>query len=198
MPAKRLSAPIFISALLILCFPFSVQATTIDFEGLPVSCEFEFLFVLNGGSGYSFESDNGLIIDGCATYLGSMIGNGSDFVTTGDNALIYDGGTGIFNLQSLELGPIIGGIYGGGGSASGTIIGEFAAGGSSIINYSNLTTATTFNPGWSNLTRVIFAPHTSSAIDNIVVNVEGVIPLPTSLALLGLGLFGLGFSRRSR
>jgi len=102
-----------------------------------------------------------------------------------------------FSLISIDLGPLIGGVYG----ASVTFTGEIFGGGSVDQAFGPISVGafTTFSfGGFTNLTSVSWvqiSPH--HQFDNIVIDTQSV-PEPGTLALFGIGLAAMGLSRRRK
>ena len=183
-------------AALLLAVPFAANAVIIDFEG-----------VIPAGSSRTGDPIFPYTEDG---FRLSDVDSGVSNALFGPTYGVNDNGTDIlgwlvrrafsiasiaadpFDLLSLDLATLSGEA-----STTYTITGLLAGGGSigTAINATNVWT--TFNLGWTNLTSVVIrAGATNGAIDNI--NVVAHVPEPGTLALLGLGMFGIGLARRRR
>lgn len=178
-----------------LLFSGIANATLIDFEGVaPAASQ------LGVGNNYAEEGFNlfnpGALSD--AAIIGQVTQNttGSDYYTwnspTGNNPVTLTnllGGS--FDLFSLDVGTK------GNSQGSFDITGFFSAGGSVIHNVIGTSAFTNTELNWSDLARVEFSYVSGDfgAIDNLSINTTEV-PEPATLVLLGLGLAGIGFSRK--
>jgi hypothetical protein len=175
---------------------FSANAVTIGFEDFAPIAAIAALVNVSPGTpyteaGYTITPTNDLsaVFDSAATT--TMIGNITDwfgFAETNKPSLTL-AGPGPFDLVSVLVGPstlafaipisitITGNVFGGGTPLTGT--------------FNNLTSATTATLNWSNLVSADFMATDDAGLDNIT-----VVPEPSTTLLIGLGLVGLGASRR--
>ncbi len=178
--------------------PAIASATVITFEESPQasgavpSTQAD---IISGG--YVFDSSTNhthLVNNYSGGDSGSTFFSADDFAGSNTVTMSKDGG-GIFDLFSLDLGNwfetssnllLTGNLSGGGVVSTNIALGAFA----------------TFQLNWSNLSSVVFDSTAGTGdqywgVDNI--NLEGgSVPAPASLALVGLGLFGIRFACQRR
>ncbi len=126
----------------------------------------------------------------------NMNGDGTDHFgwrSHGGDLTMTEANGGTFSLSSLEIGQL---IYNGNGGTA-TITGNLLGGGTlveSVTVAQNFTSVSLSN--WNNLTSVVFSgPVSWMTMDNINTGISAV-PAPATLALMGLGLVGLGLRRK--
>ena len=201
---------------LFICFFFcllagSANAVIIDFEDIAVSAGTNNIGGDRTSGGFLFDSSTNhshLVNDAFDSFNGTTWLGLDD--TSGNNAITMSSVSGaLFSLNSLDLTEFVGtpngvqvavtGFLSGGGTVNQLLILDDIADGSGPLNDFQLVN---FNSTWSNLTSVSFDATAGGGdrwygIDNVTVN-ETTVPEPTSLALLGLGLAGVGFSRKKK
>lgn len=184
---------------LLACYIFTgvANAAVIDFEG--VAPKYSLVNVSPSTpyteSGFTLTpfNDQSAVFDELALF--SMIGNSSDWFgfAESNTVTLTSNLSGTFDLLSLLIGP----SFIGNNPIDALITGTLLGGGTVTSSLKGLTTATSTNLGWTNLTSVYFNSTDDAGIDNINVTVSSV-PEPSTIALLGLGLVGIGFSRRKK
>ena len=186
-----------IAYLFAFLFAGSANATLIDFEGVATAST-----QLGVGNNYIEEGFNffnpGATTD--AAIIGQPFQNttGSDYYTwnspTGNNPVTLTSLLGsTFDLFSLDVGTKDNTL------GSFDITGFFSGGGSVVHNVIDASAFTGISLNWINLDRVEFSYVSGNfgAIDNLVID-SASVPEPATILLLGLGLAGLGFSRRTK
>ncbi|MEM7498995.1 MAG: hypothetical protein AAF371_13520 [Pseudomonadota bacterium] len=133
------------------------------------------------------------VIDAAASP--DMPGNSSsDYLLIPDDTtvtLTLGTAPGVFDLTSFLFGPL-------GGSTGLTLTGTLASGGAPLVlNFPNISTATTLSPNWTGLTAVTFDASFDSGIDDIVASAT-VVPLPAGLPLALAGFGMMVMLRRGR
>ena len=185
----------YLALLAALLSPMAANADLIDFEGVAASGQ-----QLGVGNNYLEEGFNffnpGDPTDAAIVGQPTQNTSGSDYYTwnspVGNNPITLTNLLGsVFGLETLDVGS-----KSGSNAANFDIIGYFAAGGSVLANVTGSTAFTNLNLGWTGLSYVEFYYRSGDfgAIDNLVVNV----PEPGTLALLGIGLFGMALARRKK
>ncbi len=180
------------------------NATLINFEDVAVGSGVNSIVSSVTSNGFSFTTSLAhmhLVNDVFTTWNGTTwLGNDRTVPMT---MTPIAGGT--FSLNQLDIGEFfvssaenvsIQGI--GGSNPLLNLTTDGIADGSGIAN--DFETIV-FGSNWSNLTAVTFTNSSGSgpfSLDNIVVNGSFSVPEPASIALLGLGLVGIGFSRKKK
>lgn len=145
-------------------------------------------------AGFQFLPANGssAVFDSAA--MATMLGNPSDwFGFAGGNTITLTRLSGPpFSLTSLLGGPS---SIAQGNPVSLMIVGNVFGGGTLNADFPNLTTATSLNLNWTNLSSVAITSTLDAGIDNVNFT---PVPEPASLMLVGAGLLvGSGWRRRT-
>lgn len=172
----------------------NVHASLIDFEGFSSSVTNVSTTVPYTEDGFTITPTNADSAVFDSTNSSDMVGNSSDWFGFSDsNTPSLTRAAGTFGLLDVLIGP----STVGGGVVDMSITGNVSGGGTLTSTFSGLTTATTAALGWNNLLSVSFSASDDAGIDDIRVTAS-TVPAPASVALLGLGLVGIGFFRRKR
>ncbi len=187
----------------IVCpFVANADVIVIDFEGVVPDGSFEVTPILPySEDGFELTTDdpitNGIYAPGSVWNT-----NGTDVLGLGDlkTVVISTSDGSLFSLLGFESSHVLGGFT---DDAVIEVAGFFGAGGSIFAEVGSASDSFidhTFDSAWSGLSSVTLTPRgLNGAIDNITVRVPGItmgVPEPGTLALLGVGLFGMGLARR--
>ena len=191
--------------MLLIFMGTSAWANTVDFSDSNGGCVAPRVFGGPGSftdQGLTFSTSAGYMytVDGSQAGCGAGANNGTNFLIDGygtnsgfGTTTITEAGSNPFNLQQLDLGV----SYFASSPQTITIEGFVHGGGvlTDTVTIDNIAFSTIVL-GWSNLDSVLVPAGTDgyTAIDNVVYNTAA--PEPTSFALLGVGLAGLGLLRR--
>ena len=186
---------LIVTGIYILIMPRLCDAVVIGFEGLPQDVA---LRLVDGSvyteSGFALApyTDNSFICPGVG--FEQMIGDSTEYYQTYYDFVTFIAvdPTALFDLNSFLVGPLdITTIPDEGIN----IIGILPSGGSYVSRFNSLTTATTVTLNWTNINAVVFETKDYVGIDNIDVS---LVPEPSTLTLLALGVVGLAVMRRRR
>lgn len=176
------------------CLVADSAATVITFEA----------FVSPGGSanvsdttpytesGYTLTPTNSESAVFSATAGPVFFGRSSDWFGFEETNTITLTGPEPFDLDSLWAGPSSIGA----GTVTFTVVGNLFGGGTVSATFSDLTTATLLELGFTNLSSATFSATDDAGIDDITVN--SGIPEPTSVLLMATGLLAIGVLRHRR
>lgn len=179
------------------------NATVVDMEGFAPPANITTESGSRNMNGFNLYTGHGHYIDSAHSAIGpSWPGNGTDFLIhdNGGPLILTKIGGGAFSIQSFDasefsvgfpLGETINvsGMLSGGGliSTAFTLDNTFA--------FETLS----FDASWTNLASVRFQNANGRiAYDNIVVDAPTTVSAPGPLAILALGILGLGLARRNR
>lgn len=197
MAAMALAAAAF-------CLPVSTaNATVLDMEGFAPPANVTTESGSRNMSGFNLYTGHGHYIDSAYGPVGpSFPDNGTDFLLH-DNSnpmILTKIGGGAFSIQSFDASE-----YNVSFATGETInVSAMLSGGGIISTVFTLDDTfgfetLTFDASWTNLASVTFQNTNGRiAYDNIVVDAPTVVSAPGPLAILGLGILGLGLARRIR
>lgn len=188
----------------ILCsLALSANATVIDFDSQP---EQYFVSPIIEGD-YVFASN----FDGLGTNNNSnWPSNGTMHLMSWTNSGTSSGfnltsNAGLFDVQSFDF---VGGYVTEfrpvssltvNGWLDGALVNSFSFdAGTDFLNYTSYTTLNTIFTGIDSLEVEAFGASNRAQYDNFVVNAATSVPEPAGIALLALGLAGIGFSRKRK
>lgn len=186
------------------CLPVSTaNATVLDMEGFAPPANPTTESTSRNMNGFNLFTGHGHYIDSAHASVGvSWPDNGTDFLLHDNSSpmILTKIGGGAFSIQSFDASERHVSF------ASGETINVSAmlSGGGIISTVFTLDNTfgfetLTFDASWTNLASVSFQNASGRiAYDNIVVDAPTVVSAPGPLAILGLGILGLGLARRNR
>jgi len=182
----------------------SANAGIIDFEGLPQSAACGSPFTSLSASGFNFTTGHSHICNPTRTDLAF---NGTDWFAHDSNSTITmtEASNSLFDFNGFDLAEIfinqssltltVTGFLSGGGTVSQLYTTDgINDGGGALADFQTFS----LNSSFSNLTSVTFSGALNYGLDNLIVNESVPVPEPTSLALLALGLAGIGYARKKK
>ena len=201
----------FLALLVVLLSPMAANADVIQFEGIAPD-GFELRWDNAGISTYTEAGFDITTNDNFQAFFESGTYGANGLSGASGDALFYQNvttlftitetGGGLFGLASLDAG----GLFSGSGSVQ--VTGYLSGGGTvqtllDLVNFSvtaGVLPTFTFDGAWNDLTAVDLLRTSGNfiAFDNITLTRSVSVPEPGTLALLGIGLFGMGLSRRRR
>lgn len=186
------------------CLPVSTaNATVLDMEGFAPPANVTTESTARNMNGFNLYTGHGHYIDSAHGSVGSAWpDNGTDFLIHDNSSamILTKIGGGAFSIQSFDASE-----YHVNFAAGQTInVSAMLSGGGSISTVFTLDDTfgfetLSFDASWTNLASVTFQNAGGRiAYDNIVVDAPTLVSAPGPLAILGLGILGLGLARRNR
>ena len=189
-----------IVCLVVCLFISAANATVIDFDNFPTATSgFDGGFIGGNEDGFTIGVDAGSFLTTSDDFLGAFSGVNSLHHGTGQQSGITLSNGGLFTFFSLQSGGFFG------GAEILTVTGMLSGGIVAVDTFSPLNNAYSLFSAVNLANINIDSLHIDMGpalpgpthIDDITLN-AAVVPEPASIALLGLGLAGIGFSRKKK